>query len=105
MEDNFLSQLVSEPTRGCSSLDLLFTDREELVGGVVVRDCLVHFSHAMIELLTLGKVKWGVSKTTTMDFQKADFVLFRTFVERIAWEKVLKGKEVQEHWTSLRRKS
>ena len=30
MEDNFLTQLVSELTRGGASLDLLFTNREGL---------------------------------------------------------------------------
>ena len=32
VEDNFLTQLVSEPPRGSASLDLLFTNREGLVG-------------------------------------------------------------------------
>ena len=32
VEDNFLTQLVSETTRGGASLDLLFTNREGLVG-------------------------------------------------------------------------
>jgi len=40
MEDKFLMQLVSEPTRRGASLDLLFTNSEGLVGDVVVRDCL-----------------------------------------------------------------
>jgi len=34
-----------------------------------------------------------------MDFWKADFGLFRTLVERVPWEGVLKGKGVQEVWT------
>jgi len=36
-DDNFLTQLVSEPTKGGDLLDLLFTNREGLVGDVVVR--------------------------------------------------------------------
>ena len=36
VEDNFLTQLVREPTRGGALLDLLFTNREELVGDVDV---------------------------------------------------------------------
>jgi len=39
-EDNFLTQLVSEPTRGDASLDLLFTNREGLVGNVLGGGCL-----------------------------------------------------------------
>ncbi|KAK4826009.1 hypothetical protein QYF61_003782 [Mycteria americana] len=49
VEDNFLTQLVSEPTRGGSSLDLLFTNREGLVGDVVVGGCLGLSDHDMIE--------------------------------------------------------
>jgi len=49
VEDNFLTQLVSEPTRGCASLDLLFTNREGLVGDVVVGGCLGLSDHEMIE--------------------------------------------------------
>ena len=36
MEETFLTLLVSEPTRGGASLDLLFTNRKGLVGEVVV---------------------------------------------------------------------
>ena len=41
----------------------------------------------------------GASKTTTMDFWRADFGLFRTLVERVPWDRVLKGKGVQKGWT------
>jgi len=41
----------------------------------------------------------GASKTTAMDFWRADFGLFRMLLERVPWEKVLKGKGVQEGWT------
>jgi len=34
-----------------------------------------------------------------MDFWRADFGLFRMLVERVPWERVLKGKGVQEGWT------
>jgi len=34
-----------------------------------------------------------------MDFRRADFGLFRMLVERVPWERVLKGKEVQAGWT------
>ena len=96
MEDNSLTQLVSKPTRGGASLDLLFTNREGLVGDVVVGGCLGLSDHEMIEFTVLGEVNKGVSKTTTVDFRRADFGLLRTLVESVPWEKVLKGKGVQE---------
>jgi len=99
VEDNFLTQLVSKPTRAGALLDLLFTSREGLVEDVVVGGHLELSNYEMTEFLTVGKVKWGVSKITTMDFQRADFGLFRMLAERVLWERVLKGKGVQEGWT------
>ncbi|GAB0203746.1 hypothetical protein GRJ2_002840200 [Grus japonensis] len=55
VEDNFLTQLVSEPTRGGVSLDLLFTNREGLVGDVVVGGHLGLSNHEMIEFSIHGE--------------------------------------------------
>ncbi|KAM9591097.1 uncharacterized protein ACIBXB_006040 [Morphnus guianensis] len=103
VEDNFLTQLVGEPTRGGASLDLLFTNREGLVGDVVVGGRLGLSDHEMIEFLILGEVRKGVSKTSTMDFWRANFGLFKALVERVPWETVLKGKGVQEGWTFFKK--
>jgi len=72
-------------------LGLLFTNR--LVGDVVVRGQLGLSGHEM-EFLVCGEVKRRAGKTTTMDFWRADFDLFRTLVERVHWERVLKVKGV-----------
>jgi len=89
VEDNFLMQLVSEPTSEGASLHLLFTNREGLVVDVVVGGRLGLSNHEMIEFSVRGEVKRGASKTTTMDFWKADFSLLRMGVERVSWERVL----------------
>jgi len=80
-------------------LDLLFTNRERLVGDVVVRSRLGLSNHEKIEFSVRCEVKKGASKTITMDFWRADFGLFRMLVERVPWERVLKDKGVQEGWT------
>ncbi|KAK4823680.1 hypothetical protein QYF61_005651 [Mycteria americana] len=97
--DNFLTQLVSEPTREDAPLDLLFMNREGLVSHVMVGGCLGQSDHEMIEFLIRGEAARGVSKTATLDFRRADFGLFRRLVERVPWEAALKGKGVQEGWT------
>ena len=103
MEDNFLTQLVSEPTRGDVSLSLLFTNREGLVGDVVVGGRLGLSDHEVIEFLIHGEVRRGISKTTNTDFWRADFGLLRTLVKRVPWETVLKGKGVQEGWAFFKK--
>ena len=49
MEDNFVTQLVSESTGGGAWLDLLFTNRERLMGDVVVGGCLGLSNREMME--------------------------------------------------------
>ena len=53
MEDNFLTQVVSEPKK--NGAPLLFTNREGLVGDVMVGGCLGHSCHEMIEVLIIGE--------------------------------------------------
>ncbi|GAB0203785.1 hypothetical protein GRJ2_002844100 [Grus japonensis] len=103
MEDNFLTQLVSEPTREGAPLDLLFANREGLVGDVMIGGHLGHRDHEMIEFLILGEVKRVASRTATLDFWRADFGLLRRLVGRVPWEAVLKGKGVQEGWTLVQK--
>jgi len=55
VEDNFLTQLAGESTRGGASLDLLFTNREELVGDVVAGGHLGCSNHKMIEFSVCGE--------------------------------------------------
>ncbi|KAK4816845.1 hypothetical protein QYF61_023967 [Mycteria americana] len=97
--DNFLTQLVSDPTREGAPLDLLLMNRERLVSHVMAGGRLGQSDHKMIEFLIRGEAARGVSKTGTLDFRRADFGLFRRLVERVPWEAALKGKGVQEGWT------
>ena len=55
----------------------------------------------MVEFLILSEVRRGPCKTANLDFQKADFELFRMLVVRIPCYSVLKGKGVQERWLPL----
>ena len=73
------------------------------MGDVVVGDRLGLSSHEMMELSVQGEVQRGASKTTTMDFWRADLGLFRMLVERIPWETVLKVKGIQEALTFFKK--
>lgn len=48
VEDNFLTQMVREPTREGPLLDLLLVNREALVGEVTVGGHLGYSDHKMI---------------------------------------------------------
>ncbi|TRZ14264.1 hypothetical protein HGM15179_012846 [Zosterops borbonicus] len=68
VEDNFLLQLVGEPTRGGTRLDLLFANREGLVGDVVVGDRLGHVDHEIIEFSIFGDIRRNINRTFILDF-------------------------------------
>lgn len=67
MQYKFRTLLVSETTQDYASLDLLFVDREGLVGDVKTGCCLGNSDQELIEFLILGKVRRVVSRTSTLD--------------------------------------
>ena len=93
-------QLVREPTRGAAPLDLLFTNREGLVGDVEAGGCLGQSDHNMVEFSILGGVRSKYSKTATLDFWRADFELFRRLVGRVLGRKIMEQivlREITRH--------
>ena len=96
VEDNFLMQLVREPTRGAALLDLLFTDREGLVGDVEVGAVLDRVT--VVEFLIFGGARSGNSKTATLDFWTADFDWLRRLGGGVPWGSVVESKGVQDGW-------
>ncbi|RMB93712.1 hypothetical protein DUI87_29942 [Hirundo rustica rustica] len=96
MEDNFLLQLVSESTRERTILDLLFANRDGLVGDVVVGGQLGQSDHEITAFSIFGEIGRNINKTLTLDFWRADFGLFRRLIQRVNWEAALKNKGVQE---------
>ncbi|PKU38106.1 rna-directed dna polymerase from mobile element jockey-like [Limosa lapponica baueri] len=101
IEDNFLTQLVRDPTREGALLDCC---EQTIVGDVTVGGCLGHSDCERIEFSILREARRRVSRTATMDFRRADFGLFRSLLDKVPREAVLKGKGVQEGWTIFKEK-
>jgi len=70
VEDSFLMQLLRELTKGAAVLDLLFTDKEEVVGNEKVGNCLGQSDNEMVEFSILAEVRRWSSKTAILDFPK-----------------------------------
>lgn len=97
MEDDVLTQLVRDPT---SPAELLLVNRG-LVGDGGWR--LSWAQKPQNNRAFNSHRRRGVSRAATLQFQRADFGLFRGLVDRIPWEEVLKGKGVQEGWTCFKK--
>ncbi|CAM4569974.1 unnamed protein product [Lepidochelys olivacea] len=96
--DNFLVQVLEEPTRGRALLHLLLTNREELVGEAKVDGNLGGSDHEMVEFKILTQGRKESSRIRTLDFRKADFDSLRELMGKIPWENNMRGKGVQESW-------
>ncbi|RMC06903.1 hypothetical protein DUI87_16353 [Hirundo rustica rustica] len=83
-------------------LDLLFANRNGLVGDVVVGGRRGQSDHEIIEFSIFGEIRRNINKTLTLDFQRADFGLFRRLIQRVPWEATLKNKGVQESWACFK---
>ena len=77
IEDDFLSQVISTPTRGEAILDLVVTNESELVGDVKIRGSLGCSDHALVELTLWREMGIMKSIVRTLNFRRANFQLFK----------------------------
>ncbi|GAB0203307.1 hypothetical protein GRJ2_002796300 [Grus japonensis] len=99
LDDNFLVQLLKEPTRKGALLDLLLVNREGLVGEVAIGGRLGHSDHEVVEFKIFGDRRKTATKTSTLDMGRADFRLLRELVSQVPWETALEGIGVHQCWS------
>ena len=75
VEDNFLVQVIDEPTRGEALLDLVLTNAEESIKGVKIGGSLGCSDHALVEFVILKNAGLGKSRARTLCFRRANFWL------------------------------
>jgi len=95
IDDNFLTQVVEEPSRGVL-LDLVLTNKDGLVEDVKIAGSLGCSGHEMVEFRILHGGSRAISRITTLDFRRANFGLFKDLLGGIPWVRVLEGRGVQE---------
>jgi len=99
IDDNFLMQVVEEPTRKGALLDLVLTNKEQLVEDVKAGGRLGCSDHEMVEFRILCGGSRAISKIKTLDLRRANFALFRELLGGIPWARALEGRGVQECWS------
>jgi len=77
IDDNFLMQVVEEPTRKDALLDLVLRNKEGPVEDVKVRGRLGCSDHEMVEFMILHGGSRAISRIKTLDLRMANFDLFK----------------------------
>jgi len=77
ISDNFLMQVVEEPTRKGALLDLVLTNKEGLVEDVKAGGRLGCSDHEMVEFRNLHGGSRAISRIETLDFRRDNFGLFK----------------------------
>lgn len=87
------------PTAYCSSsMDLVLTKAEEIIKGDKTGGSLGCSDCALVEFGILRNVGLAKSRVRTLNFQGANFRLFKELMDDISWEAVLRDKGVEESW-------
>ena len=98
-----LNQLVTEPTRETSFLDLVLVDNERAIYNVTVQDHFSNSDHCMVSFT--GQLPSSLKGTpTTSDpkngLKKINFELLRSYLEEIDWSDVFCNSPcVETKWT------
>lgn len=83
IDDSFLTQVINDWTRVGPLLNMISTNKKELVGGGKVREILDCTAHEMLEFRIQREGNKAKSRITALDFSRADFVLFRDLLGRL----------------------
>jgi len=99
ISDNFLMQVVEEPTRKGALLDLVLTNKEGLVENVKAGGRFGCSDHEIVEFRILHGGSRTISRIKTLDFRRAKFGHFKEILGGIPWVRALEGRGVQDCWS------
>jgi len=98
IDENFLMQVMEEPTRRGILLDLVLTNKKRLVEDVRVGGSIGSSDHEIVNFKSLCGRSKGISRIKTLDFKRDKFGLFKELLGGILWVRALEGRGVQERW-------
>lgn len=99
LDNNFMEQVLREPTLKDYLLDLLFLNRVDFMSKVVVGGHLGYSDCEIIEFKILVDRRRSPSKASTLDMWRADFRVLRELVSDVPWENVFAAVGVPQCWS------
>ena len=103
ISDFNLQQMVMEPTRGANILDLLFTNRPDILHEVKVVDGLPGSDHDAVYFpINLGRRRLSRQRQLVYNFKKANFDLFREMLSKVPWDCCFLSESINEYWENFK---
>ncbi|KAJ7395040.1 adaptin ear-binding coat-associated protein 1 [Pitangus sulphuratus] len=99
MDDNFMKQVLRDPTWKGALLDLLLVNRVDLLRKVEIGGHLGHSDHKVIEFKISVDRRKSASKTSTLDMRRAAFRLLRELLSKVPWENVFADAGIHQCWS------
>lgn len=98
--DNFLTQVVNEPTRGNNILDLIFSTEDNMLSHVSVEERLATSDHSVVKCkLNLLVEAEAHSYRNVLNFRRANF---RRFREELARLPLPQPTDIDPMWTTFK---
>ena len=102
IEDNFLTQLVEDPTRGNNILDLVFVSDRNLIDNLAVGENIGESDHNIIRFDLITNSKKKENSTLMPNFNLANFDQIRSKLRLVNWEHEFVDADTNEKWVRLR---
>ncbi|XP_076034815.1 uncharacterized protein LOC143021293 [Oratosquilla oratoria] len=81
VQDNFLKQMITDPTRGQNTLDLILTNNEHQISSIIVGDSLGFSDHQEIRFNIIWEKIKSTNNVQVPDFRKANFDNIKTYLK------------------------
>ncbi len=97
LQDNFLKQVVREPTRGENILGLVLTNNEKMISEVDVGSQLGCSDHREIRFSLEWEVNHSNNLVLILDFRRANYEGLRRHLEEVNWKSLEVGDDEQDN--------
>ncbi len=101
LEDSFLSQLVTQPTRGNNILDLVLTTDTDLLSECEVGERLSGCDHHMIRLRLRTNHQLAENNSKVPEYRHANFDRARKMLPPETWAQTI-GTSLHHDWSTFR---
>ena len=101
VNNNFLIQLVDEPTRDKNYLDLVLCSDESIVESLFVGEPFETSDHQLIRFKLISNRDETNKIITNLNYFKANYSEMREYIKTRNWDTLIDGSEVEDLWKKL----